>query len=57
MDVNRCPFNNIKGFYDLCKDMNINIEKNCYKIDYDSANNIKIKVILYGALKTEYSNF
>ena len=49
-DINKCPFNRREGFYELCQDMNIKNEENCSKINYDSANDIKLKIVsLWGS--------
>ena len=42
-DINKCPSNNLQEFIQLCEDMNINNEDNCAKIDFDQADEIKLK--------------
>ena len=42
-DINKCPSNNLQEFIQLCEDMKINNEDNCAKIDFDQADEIKLK--------------
>ena len=42
-EINKCPFNHREGFAELCKYMNIETKENCSTINYDQANNYKLK--------------
>lgn len=50
-DINKCPSNNLKEFIQLCEDMNINNEDNCEKIDFDQADEIKLKTVMLWGTK------
>ena len=50
-DINKCPSNNLQEFIQLCEDMKINNEDNCAKIDFDQADEIKLKTATLSGTK------
>ena len=56
-DINKCPFNRIEDFIQLCEDMKINSEDNCSKIDFDQANEIKLKTLCLWGTKEGLLDF
>ena len=55
-DINKCPSNNLQEFIQLCEDMNINNEDNCAKIDFDQADEIKLKTATIWGTKKDCLN-
>ena len=57
-EINKCPFNNIEGFIELCNFMGIKNEDNCKIIDFDQANKINLKVsTVLGTIDALYEFF
>ena len=44
-EINKCPNNKLEDFIQLCEDMKIDSEDNCTKINFDQANDIKLKTV------------
>ena len=44
-EINKCPNNKLEDFIQLCEDMKIDSEDNCSKINFDQANDIKLKTV------------
>lgn len=57
-EYNKCPFNKIEGFIELCNFMGIENKENCKIIDFDQANKMSLKVsTVLGTIDALYEFF
>ena len=57
-EYNKCPFNKIEGFIELCNFMGIENKENCKIIDFDQANKMSLKVsTILGTIDALYEFF
>ena len=56
-EINKCPFNKIEEFIQLCEDMKIDNVDNCCKINFDQANDIKLKTVTLWGTKEGLLDF